>query len=211
MNVRALVGWTAIFVILLAIMLAPFFLYEADVMDVIGALIQGNHTSAILSVELGALLAADVLLPVPSSLVSTICGSLLGFWSGLLVSWIGMTAGCLLGYVIGAIVGRPIARFLAGERETLRVERAAEHYGYWIIILFRAVPVLAEVSVVSAGISRVQLGRFLTIAALSNLGISAAYAAIGSIAAAGSSFMFAFAGAVLVPAISWLITKGLKA
>ncbi len=206
-KIRALIGWTSIFVVLLSIILIPFFLYESAITELINSLIMEKGNRPLLAVALGSFLAADIILPVPSSLVSTALGGLLGFWFGTLTSWAGMTAGCLIGYLLGAGVGPPAVKLLAGEKEIERVRLAAERYGDWAIILFRSVPVLAEVSTVFAGLSRMPLVRFLTIAALSNLGISAAYAGVGSAAAGAGSFLLAFAGAILIPAIGWAIAR----
>jgi uncharacterized membrane protein YdjX (TVP38/TMEM64 family) len=210
MNVRTFFGWLTIFLVVLAIILFPFFVWEADLLELIKTFIEANRGWQIVSVLFIALLAADIVLPVPSSLVSTMCGTLLGFWSGLLVSWCGMTMGCLLGYVLGARAGRPAAAHLIGMAELERVEHAAERYGHWVLILFRAVPVLAEVSVVFAGISHIRAGRFITVTASSNLGISLVYAGIGSAAADAASFLLAFTGAILVPGIAWFIVKVLE-
>jgi hypothetical protein len=43
-------------------------------------------------------------------------------------------------------------------------------------------------------------GRFLALSSLANLGISAAYAAVGALSANVNSFAMAFAGALLLPA-----------
>jgi hypothetical protein len=137
-------------------------------------------------------------------------GTLLGFWSGLLVSWCGMTIGCLLGYVFGARAGRPAVAHLIRMAEIERVEHTAERYGHWVLILFRAVPVLAEISVVFAGISHIRAGCFITVTASSNLGISLVYTGIGFAAADAASFLLAFTGAILVPGIAWFIVKVLE-
>ena len=61
----------------------------------------------LLAVLVAGLLASDVLLPVPSSLVSSFAGHMLGFTIGLLAVWSGMMLGCLVGYWIGASGGAP--------------------------------------------------------------------------------------------------------
>lgn len=207
---RTVVGWGTICLLLLAVVLVPFVLFEAQAAGAVDALLLGNHGRQFLAVALGALLAADIFLPVPSSLVSTACGSLLGFGGGMLVSWVGMTAGCVLGYVLGAVAGRPVVARLGGEKEMTRVELALERRGQWMIILFRAMPVLAEVSVMFAGVCRMPLGRFLSTSALANLGISAAHAGVGARAVGAGSFLLAFAGALLLPATACLIARLLK-
>jgi uncharacterized membrane protein YdjX (TVP38/TMEM64 family) len=69
------------------------------------------------------------------------------------------------------------------------------------------VPVLAEASVFLAGLARMPFGRFAWITGLSNLGISAVYAAAGAFAARRESFLLAFAAAVLIPAAAMLAVR----
>lgn len=146
-------------------------------------------------------LAADIVLPVPSSLLSTAAGALLGFAGGTLTSWLGMTAGCLIGFLLSRRV--PGEKML-GPAEMQRVRNAQQRYGDWMLMLFRAVPVLAEASVFFAGLTLMPLRRFLLITATSNLGISLAYAGTGAFFAGRESFLMAFAGAIAIPAVAML-------
>jgi uncharacterized membrane protein YdjX (TVP38/TMEM64 family) len=50
------------------------------------------------------LLAADALLPVPSSILGTLLGARLGFLAGALSAWLGMLAGNLLAYAGGRLL-----------------------------------------------------------------------------------------------------------
>jgi len=65
--------------------------------------------------------------------------------------------------------------------------------------------VLAEASVVFAGLTRLPLRQAAPVLLLANLGISAAYAAIGAWAAQTNAFLLAFLGAVLLPGIGMLL------
>lgn len=207
---RSLILWTSVILFILLVILVPFFLFETGINRYIDGLIEGGGSRALLAAVLSGFLAADVFLPVPSSLVSTASGALFGLPAGTLVSWIGMTAGCLIGYLVGLKAGAPLIERLAGRSELDRAERARERYGAWTIILFRAVPVLAEVSVLLAGLSRMPAGRFLLLSALSNLGISAAYAAVGAMAYGSGAFLIAFAGAILLPAAAMGVVRLLR-
>ena len=63
-------------------------------------------------------------------------------------------------------------------------------------------PVLAEASVLFAGACGVSLGSMLLTTALSNAGISLAYAVLGAVAGGSGSFLAVFAAAVVVPALA---------
>lgn len=192
-------GWLLIAVLGLATILVPFVLWEEPITDwVRGALESGSP--AWLAAVIGGLLAGDVVLPVPSSLVSTSAGYVFGFVAGTALNWLGMTAGCGFGYGLGATAARAATLRIVGQAELERVSRTQSAWGDWSLAALRAVPVLAEASVVYAGIRRMPIGRFAAICALANLGIATAYAAVGVWALSADSFLLAFVGAMALPA-----------
>jgi uncharacterized membrane protein YdjX (TVP38/TMEM64 family) len=146
-------------------------------------------------------------LPIPSSFVGTASGYLLGFWGGTLATWAGLSAGALIGYLLGNRLGRRLTRRFVGDEELQRVDRAREVLGDWVIIVFRAVPVLAEASTVFAGVAEMPLRRFFVLAALSNLGIALTYAGIGAYSVKTESFLVAFAGAIAIPGLAMLLAR----
>jgi len=203
---RALSGWMAFCGLLLAGILVPFAFFGASLEAAAEHFLAARPPSWQVALLLGGLLAGDVVLPVPSSLVGTAAGGLLGFWGGAATSWLGMMAGCAVGYVLGARAGTSTLRRMAGDAEVARLARAAERMGPWFLLVFRAVPVLAETSVLFAGTSRMPPRAFLTTTALANLGVSLTYAALGASAAELESFLLLFAGMVLLPgvALAWV-------
>ena len=187
---------------MLAFILVPFALLGERITESTEAFVASKPAWWTAALVLGGLLAADVVLPIPSSFISTAAGALLGMAGGAITSWLGMSVGCLVGYWIGMRAGRPGARRAVGVKDLARVERAAKRWGDAVLLVFRATPVLAEASVVFAGMVRVPVGRFVALTSLSNLGISAVYAAIGAYAATVDAFVLAFLGAIVVPAIA---------
>ncbi len=197
----------ALCLLLLLAILIPFSLYESQITGLTRRVLGAGYPRWVVAAALGGLLAVDIVLPVPSTLVSTAAGGLLGLWGGALVSWAGMSAGCLVGYFLGRGAGQRAARRLVGPQELERVSRATARWGDGVIIVLRAAPVLAEASVFFAGLTRMPLSRFLLLALSSNLGISLVYAAIGAFSVRVESFLLAFAGAILVPLVMLLIVK----
>jgi uncharacterized membrane protein YdjX (TVP38/TMEM64 family) len=127
-------------------------------------------------------MASDVLLPVPSSMVSTLAGAQLGIVGGTSASWIGMTAGAMLAFGLARRFGRSLALRLVAAEDLDRLDRLALRLGPGLIVLTRAVPVLAEASVLLLGINQLAWRRFLPALLASNLGIALAYAAFGDLA-----------------------------
>jgi uncharacterized membrane protein YdjX (TVP38/TMEM64 family) len=194
--VRVAVIW----VVLIALVLVPFFLFENQ-FNAFSARMTSSDTAVWLAgSSIFGLLALDVVLPVPSSIVSTAAGVLLGFWRGALVVWSGMMVACLIAYWLGARFSGFARRFV-GEEGIARAERLRERYGDWTMILCRPVPVLAEASVIFAGLVRAPFTRFLVLTSLSNLGIAIGYAAFGAYSMSMDSFLVAFLGALAIPGI----------
>ncbi|NMO15064.1 DedA family protein [Pyxidicoccus fallax] len=203
---RVVVGWAAFCALLLAGVLVPFALFGERLEALAQGFLSARPPAWHVALLLGGLLAGDVVLPVPSSFVGTAAGGLLGFWGGLVTAWLGMMGGCAVGYVLGARAGTAALRRMTGDAEVARLARSSERLGPWFLLVFRAVPVLAEASVVFAGTSRMPPRAFFTVCALANLGVSATYAALGATAAEWESFVVLFAGMVLVPglALAWV-------
>ena len=192
---------------LLAAIVVPFFLYEEPVSRWTREFVEREDSRWVAGGVLGGLLATDLLLPIPSSLISTAAGYLLGLWRGSAVAWTGMTAACLIGYLLGATAGREVTRRFVGEEELQRASRARGRFGDWVIVIFRAVPVLAEASVLFAGVARMPFGRFVLLTTLSNLGIAVTYSAVGAYALRVESFLLAWGGAIVVPGVAMLIAR----
>ena len=108
------------------------------------------------------------------------------------------------------VYSAPLARRLVGPAGLARAAELANRHGAWAVVLCRPVPVLAEATVVFAGLVRAPIGRFLFVTAASNLGIAAGYAAIGAYSMRLDSFLMAFAGAIVVPGVALLVGRRLR-
>ena len=200
--------WLAAGAIILALILTPFFVFEDAIQAWTAAHLAAGR-GWIVGLLIAGLLAADIFLPVPSSIVSTSAGLLLGFGGGLIASTAGMCAGAVLGYGFGAAAGDSLLRRFVGEAEMRKATALSRKYGAAALIVSRPIPVLAEASVVFAGVTRMPLMTFLMLTTLSNLGISAVYAAVGAMSYGGASFLYAFLGAVAIPGIAMALARAL--
>ncbi len=198
--------WALLWVIVIGLVLIPFFLFEEEFNAWAAQLTGGGVPRALAAAAIAALLASDVLLPVPSSIVSTGAGVLLGFVTGTAVVWGGMMVGCVIAYALGARAAGA-ARRLVGAESLRRAEALAARHGAWAIVICRPVPVLAEASTIVAGLVHAPLRPFLALTAMANLGIAAGYAAVGAFAMRVESFLLAFAGALLIPALALAVAR----
>lgn len=201
--------WAIVCVVLVTAVVVPFLFFGEAFTAFVEWLTRGTLPARVLIPLVIALLALDVFLPVPSSLVSAGAGALMGFWGGTLIVWLGMTAGCILGYAVGARMARLARRFI-GDADLQRAGQLLDRHGIWALAACRAVPVLAEASVVFSGLARTRLRPFLLISSLSNLAIAAAYSAVGHYALQVDSFLLAFLGALTLPALGMFVASRLR-
>ena len=191
--------WCLLALAVVAIVLVPFLLYEDSIFEAVSASLGSGSSRQLAAFSILVLLACDVFAPVPSSLVATASGTILGLAPGATVTWAGMQAGALVGYGFGRTAGVRAARRIVGESELERATRLHRRWGAFSLIASRAVPVLAESSVVLAGAARMPIGRFTWLTGLSNGAIATVYAGVGVYALETSSFLLAFAASMLVP------------
>lgn len=148
-------------------------------------------------------LAADVFLPVPNGLTNTLAGSVLGWGLASVVVWIGLTMGCIIGYSIGRFAGRPLAKRLVGSDDLNSAAQFADNLGALTLIITRPVPMIAEVTTLAAGITRMPFAKFLLVTGLANIGVAIVFAGLGAAALQSGSATLAFLGAAILPAICW--------
>jgi uncharacterized membrane protein YdjX (TVP38/TMEM64 family) len=182
MKTRRASGWLVWSGGLFLLIVIPFVLYGDRMEDLARAIYQSGAPRWIAAFGLGALLVADIALPIPSIGASVTIGALVGFWWGTLISASFMTMACVAGYWIGRRFGRPVAQRLVGEAELRRAESLSQRYGDWAVVGLRGVPVLAEASVVVAGTVCLPFVRFLIGASIANVVLSAVFAGAGAIA-----------------------------
>ena len=143
------------------------------------------------------LLAADILLPVPSSLVAAFAGAALGLAFGTAAVWTGLMAGCVIGYWLGRLVRVRTTSFATGDPAgALRVA------GPLVLAVTRAIPIAAETSVIAAGVARMSFGSVMLATALANLLVALAFVGAGALAASLDP-LFAAVAATFLFASAW--------
>ncbi len=198
--------WIALF----AAILIPFAIW-GDTVEAYGTeLLEDAEPTPMLALTLMGLLAGDLVLPVPSSVLAVGTGAVFGTVTGAAIIAVGFTLGAWIGYEVGRSAGRAgVARWVEdGQRE--RLETFAAKHGLGLLVAMRAVPVLAEASVVVAGSSGMPRGRVLLTTTLANVVIAGIYAAAGSVAADTGSLELAAMAGVGIPGLAMLLTASLR-
>lgn len=195
---RHLVRQLLLITAVLAIPIVPFLLLEESLEARITGWLDAELPAGTAALTVIGLLASDILLPVPSSVVSTFAGSVLGFWGGASASWCGMTAGAVIVFWLVRIFGRPLARWFSSEQDLARTDVLAARWGVLVLVLARPIPVLAEASVLLMGTARLAWWQFLIAVGLSNLGIAVVYSALGD----RVQFPIAMAASIALPLLA---------
>lgn len=129
-----------------------------------------------------ALLAADVVLPIPSSLVMILSGAAFGVWWGSLLAFAGSLGGEWLGFELARRYGSAWSdRFIGDPAEVRRLNRLLEQHGAAAIAISRALPVVMETLSLMAGVSSMKRRTFLGASALGTAPIVVAYAYSGAL------------------------------
>lgn len=139
--------------------------------------VAGDYPQPTIAALVVILLGSDILLPIPSSVVSTLAGQQLGALTGTVCSWLGMSLAAIVGFALARYCG---TRWVRGSDDELtEAGEIREQMGVWSLVLSRGLPVLAEATVLHAGLTSISWRGFLLPVLLSNLGISATYAWLG--------------------------------
>lgn len=192
---------------MLAFFLGLFFLVEALGIPLLVEPTPWLNRGGVLAAMLGVgLLVADVLLPVPSSLVMVAHGALFGVMGGTLLSLLGSLGAALFGFWLGRRGGRLLERLVPPvERE--RADYLLKRWGMLAIIVTRPVPLLAETVAIMAGTSRMGWGRVTLAAALGSLPPSLLYALTGASAAKFQNTALVFLFVLLVAGLFWMFGR----
>ena len=192
---------------MLAVFLVLFFLVEALgiplLVDPTPWLKQGGIWAAALGV---ALLIADVLLPVPSSLVMVAHGALFGVVLGTLLSLLGSTGAAVFGFWIGRRGGKLLERLVTAE-ERARANRLLERWGTLAIIVTRPIPLLAETVAIMAGASSLGWGRTTLAALAGSLPPALLYALTGASAGRFQNTALMFLFVLLITGLFWIVGR----
>lgn len=149
------------------------------------------------------LLVADIVLPIPSTVVMSALGWMYGWLMGGLICTAGSMLSGIIAYVLCRVLGRPTAKWIAGEEGLARGEEVFAKGGGWMVALSRWTPVLPEAVACLAGIVRMKWSTFLLALACGSLPVGFAFAAIGHVGQDRPGLALLLSGAA--PVMLWLI------
>lgn len=202
--------WSALVLGVLALVIVPWLIWGTAVEARIELMLASHEAPPYFLWWVIGLLALDVFLPIPSSLVAVAAGVFLGVGLGWLATFSGLMLGSAWGYACGWLWGPATARKVVGERDWTRAERWAQQFGALLVLVLRPVPVLAEASTFYAGASRVPIGWFVAANAIGNAALAGVYASVGSLSADSGELEPALMAGFLMPGLALLVVRSVS-
>ncbi len=151
------------------------------------------------------LLVADIVLPVPGTVVMSALGWMYGwFWGGLASAGGSVLAG-MTAYALCRWWGRPAARWIAGDDGLERAHALFEKRGGWLVALSRWLPVLPEAVACLAGLARMKWRVFWVALVCGSLPLGFAFAAIGHLGHENPALAILLSAAV--PVLLWWVAR----
>ncbi len=179
--------------------------FAAPLFDDPAAWLPGSGLPA--AVAAVALLVADVVFPVPASILLITNGVLFGVLGGTALSLVGGVGAAVVGYGLGRFGGTRLVRRVCSDAEQDRADRLVRRWGLLAVAVTRPIPLLAESAVVVAGASSLGLLRTTAAAAAGALPGAVLYAVAGSLSADVSSGLLVFAGTLAIATGLWLLGR----
>jgi len=167
---------------LLVIILLPFFLFESAITEYGQRLIDSQPTQFYLAIMVILALTLDVLLPIPASIVSLASSVIIGGVPGAIALFLGLMLGSLFGYVVGRYARHGLLGKLLTPESRSQLTLISGGKGILMLVLARPIPVLAEASVILAGIDRYSFKQFVLVCLLSNGLVTFMYMALATVA-----------------------------
>lgn len=152
------------------------------------------------------LLVADLLAPVPNSLIMIMMGGIFGIVGGTLISVFGGWLSVVVGYWLGQ-------KGLANNKRLFKPEdmEAAQvffdRWGIWAISLSRPIPILAETLSIMAGVSGIGITRVSWYSLIGLFPPAAIYAITGAYSTKPQWQILSFLLVISLTTIFWLMGK----
>jgi uncharacterized membrane protein YdjX (TVP38/TMEM64 family) len=207
------VRWKTIPLVILLLVLASYLLVEGLGLvdfDAVLQTLKGTHRLIAASV-IFALLIADVLLPVPSTPLMILAGTVLGAIGGITLSIVGSMGATAVAYGIGRFATPWLLRRVVDEDELDAMREWGSRMGRWVFAVARGIPMMAETVGISAGISQVPFWLFFRYTFIGTVPICVVYGLAGSYADTVEQIvLIAAVGFLAAVAVSYALRRRLR-
>ena len=177
-----------------------------SVADIKAYLEQIQHAGKLkIFIIVAVLLASDVFLSVPTILIVTYAGHILGFGWGVLAATIGMLTSGTIAYLLCRFSGTKMLRVLIKDKKQIdEVNRIFHRLGFGMLIIARALPMLPEATCCLSGMMKFNFVKFLLYYVFGTLPYAIVLTYLGSISSADNPYP-AFIGIGVVYVFLYLL------
>lgn len=166
-----------------------------------------NEAGARSAAMIVLLLVADLVLPIPSSLVMVLSGAAFGAVRGAAIAGAGSIGCSILGFELARRYGRRAAARLVGEDDTRHLEATFERYGAGAVFVTRALPVMKEAMSVVAGLSAMPRATYIAAAVAGTIPEVAIYAWAGAQSREAGTIVPAVVILMALGAAGWIVRR----
>ena len=155
----------------------------ADIKDYLAQIQQAGKLK--IFVIVAVLLASDVFLSVPTILIVTYAGNILGFSWGLLSATTGMLVSGSIAYILCRYSGNKMLRVLIKDKKQIdEVNRIFHRMGFGMLVIARALPMLPEATCCLSGMMRFNFFKFFLYYFIGTLPYAVVLTYLGSVSSA---------------------------
>lgn len=154
------------------------------------------------------LLLADLLLPIPGTVVMSALGAVYGFWLGGVLAAVGSILAGMFGYGVGRFFNEDLAKRWLGEKDFEKGRSLFQNGGAWVVAMSRALPILPEVLACMAGLLRMPFAKFCLALACGSVPMGFLFAWIGTVGREHPQWGLAYS--LGVPAFLWAIASFIR-
>ena len=190
------------FLITVALIIVVFLLFQNLEVFFSNLLNQLSSTASLFALVSCLVLASDIVLPVPSSIVMYVNGFVLGTFYGSVVSLTALLISSTIGYYLGSLTS---LGFKNNDNEKAR--SVIEKYGPVSILITRGIPILSEAVCIVCGYNKMPFRRYIMLNLAGYVPLCLLYAFCGSLGYNQNTFFISFACSLLISALFWFAGK----
>lgn len=194
-----------IFIFICVFTILIFILFEASGFT-FETLLAGNQSKSWLALVSVLLLAVDVVLPIPSSVIMVSNGVLFNFLPGGLLSVTGGLLSSSIGYFVGRKANNLVKKFTSSFQQE-QAKAFLEKYGAMAMIASRPIPVLAESVSIMSGTLNWSFKKVFINSLIGLLPICFIYSFTGAYSLSFNNAWIAFVFNISVAAIVWFVSR----
>lgn len=190
------------FIISAILVIATFLSFNSLETFFVNLLTNASHHKATFSGVSFLVLASDILLPVPSSIVMYTNGYVLGLLGGSLISLLALAAGSVVGYYLGMFTSIGVKA-----KGNERADAILSKYGMLSILISRGIPIISESICIVCGYNRMPFKTYFILSIIGYIPLCLLYAFCGSIGFSEDIFLISFGSSIVIAIAFWFFGR----